>query len=152
MAAVRSTARSVFVRILWLLCGFFFFTLATKSESGRREVCQPVSIPLCADVPYNQTIMPNLLGHTKQEDAAREMHHFDPLINASCSADLTMFLCTVYAPVCTVLEEPIPPCRDLCERVRQGCEARITEAGFQWPERLPCEEFPVSGLCVGSTA
>ncbi|XP_042371866.1 frizzled-7-A-like, partial [Plectropomus leopardus] len=62
------------------------------------------------------------------------------------------FLCSMYAPVCTVLEQAIPPCRSLCERARQGCEALMNKFGFQWPERLRCENFPVHGageICVG---
>nr|XP_032819625.1 frizzled-2-like [Petromyzon marinus] len=114
--------------------------------------CQPISIPLCTDIAYNQTIMPNLLGHTNQEDAGLEVHQFYPLVKVQCSPDLKFFLCSMYAPVCTVLEEAIPPCRSLCERARQGCEALMNKFGFQWPERLRCENFPVQGsdsICVG---
>uniref|UniRef100_A0A673BVN2 Frizzled class receptor 1 n=1 Tax=Sphaeramia orbicularis TaxID=375764 RepID=A0A673BVN2_9TELE len=103
--------------------------------------CQPISIPLCTDIAYNETIMPNLLGHTNQEDAGLE-----------CSPDLKFFLCSMYAPVCTVLEQALPPCRSLCERARQGCEALMNKFGFQWPDSLACESFPVHGageLCVG---
>lgn len=28
--------------------------------------CEPITIPLCKDIQYNETIMPNLLGHQKQ--------------------------------------------------------------------------------------
>ncbi|XP_059828246.1 frizzled-1-like [Hypanus sabinus] len=114
--------------------------------------CQPISIPLCTDIAYNQTIMPNLLGHTNQEDAGLEVHQFYPLVKVQCSPELKFFLCSMYAPVCTVLEQAIPPCRSLCERARQGCEALMNKFGFQWPERLRCENFPVHGsidLCVG---
>ncbi|XP_032807290.2 frizzled-2-like [Petromyzon marinus] len=114
--------------------------------------CQPISIPLCTDIAYNQTIMPNLLGHTNQEDAGLEVHQFYPLVKVQCSPDLKFFLCSMYAPVCTVLEEAIPPCRSLCERARQGCETLMNKFGFQWPERLRCENFPVQGsenICVG---
>ncbi|XP_032813126.2 frizzled-2-like [Petromyzon marinus] len=114
--------------------------------------CQPISIPLCTDIPYNQTIMPNLLGHTNQEDAGLEVHQFYPLVKVQCSPDLKFFLCSMYAPVCTVLEKAIPPCRSLCDRARQGCEALMNKFGFQWPERLRCENFPVQGsdeICVG---
>ncbi len=103
--------------------------------------CQPISIPLCTDIQYNQTIMPNLLGHTNQEDAGLEVHQFYPLVKVQCSQDLKFFLCSMYAPVCTVLEQAIPPCRSLCERARQGCEALMNKFGFQWPERLRCENF-----------
>ncbi|CAN0356979.1 unnamed protein product [Lampetra planeri] len=114
--------------------------------------CQPISIPLCADIAYNQTILPNLLGHTNQEDAGLEVHQFYPLVKVQCSADLKFFLCSMYAPVCTVLEKAIPPCRSLCDRARHGCETLMNKFGFQWPERLRCENFPVQGaeqLCVG---
>jgi frizzled protein 1/7 len=32
--------------------------------------CEPITIPLCTNIPYNYTIMPNLVGHNKQDDAA----------------------------------------------------------------------------------
>ncbi|NXW74370.1 FZD1 protein, partial [Hirundo rustica] len=57
--------------------------------------------------------------------------------------------------VCTVLEQALPPCRSLCERARQGCEALMNKFGFQWPDTLRCEKFPVHGageLCVGQNA
>ncbi|KAM4689531.1 frizzled-1 [Discoglossus pictus] len=114
--------------------------------------CQPISIPLCTDIAYNQTIMPNLLGHTNQDDAGLEVHQFYPLVKVQCSPELKFFLCSMYAPVCTVLEQALPPCRSLCERARQGCEALMNKFGFQWPDTLRCEKFPVNGageLCVG---
>ncbi|XP_068586172.1 frizzled-7-A-like [Cebidichthys violaceus] len=113
--------------------------------------CQSISVPLCRDLVYNQTIMPNLLGHTNQEDAGLEVHQFYPLVKVQCSVDLRFFLCSVYVPVCTVLDRALPPCRSLCERARLGCENLMNKFGFQWPERLRCEDFPVHGaeLCVG---
>ncbi|XP_061908123.1 frizzled-7-like [Entelurus aequoreus] len=121
-------------------------------SSPEHGFCQTISIPLCTDIAYNQTIMPNLLGHTNQEDAGLEVHQFYPLVEVQCSADLKFFLCSMYAPVCTVLEQAIPPCRTLCDRARHGCEALMNKFGFQWPERLRCENFPVHGagqICVG---
>jgi len=55
----------------------------------------------------------------------------------------------MYVPVCTVLEEAIPPCRSLCMEARNGCEVLMNRFGFQWPENLECSRFPESGLCVG---
>ncbi|XP_041672928.1 frizzled-2 [Cheilinus undulatus] len=114
--------------------------------------CQPITIPLCTDIAYNQTIMPNLVGHYNQEDAGLEVHQFYPLVKVQCSPELKFFLCSMYAPVCTVLEKAIPPCRSTCERAKQGCEALMNKFGFQWPDRLRCENFPVLGdghICVG---
>uniref|UniRef100_A0A3B1KDD2 Frizzled class receptor 2 n=1 Tax=Astyanax mexicanus TaxID=7994 RepID=A0A3B1KDD2_ASTMX len=114
--------------------------------------CQAITIPLCTDIAYNQTIMPNLVGHYNQDDAGLEVHQFYPLVKVQCSPELKFFLCSMYAPVCTVLEKAIPPCRSICERAKQGCEALMNKFGFQWPERLRCENFPVLGdghICVG---
>lgn len=55
----------------------------------------------------------------------------------------------MYVPVCTVLPEAIPPCRSLCIEARTGCETLMNKFGFEWPSSLDCEQFPVSGLCVG---
>ncbi|KAM8902727.1 frizzled-7-like [Spinachia spinachia] len=113
--------------------------------------CQSISVPLCFDLVYNQTIMPNLLGHTNQEEAGLEVHQFYPLVELQCSADLRFFLCSVYLPVCTILDRALPPCRSLCERARSGCESVLNRFGFRWPKRLRCEDFPPYGaeLCVG---
>jgi len=42
--------------------------------------CEPITIPLCKDIQYNETIMPNLLNHQRQEDAGIEVHAFFPLV------------------------------------------------------------------------
>ncbi|CAM9850303.1 unnamed protein product [Bubo scandiacus] len=102
----------------------------------------PISIPLCTDIAYNQTIMPNLLGHTNQEDAGLEVHQFYPLVKVQCSLELKFFLCSMYAPVCTVLEQAIPPCRSICERARQGCEALMNKFGFPMAGAITLREFP----------
>eukprot|EP00105_Crassostrea_gigas_P007431 XP_011421677.1 PREDICTED: frizzled-7-A [Crassostrea gigas] len=111
--------------------------------------CEPISIPLCKDMPYNWTIMPNLLNHQKQEDAGLEVHQFFPLVKVQCSPKLKFFLCTMYAPMCTILEKAIPPCRSLCNEARNGCGMLMSKFGFEWPDSLKCEKFPESGMCVG---
>jgi len=65
-----------------------------------------------------------------------------------CSPYLKFFLCTIYAPVCTVLDEAIPPCQSLCLEVKSGCEALMNRFGFHWPDNLDCGKFPTHGLCV----
>lgn len=71
------------------------------------------------------------------------------LSQVQCSPYLKFFLCTLYAPVCTELYQPIPPCRSMCLEVRAGCERLMNRFGFQWPDNLECSRFPLNGLCVG---
>lgn len=121
----------------------------SADEFQHHNRCEPITIPFCTDIQYNKTIMPNLLGHTKQEEAALEVHQFIPLVKIDCSPDLKFFLCSLYAPVCTILSYPIPPCRSLCESARV-CESIMRTFDFQWPENLECSKFPADGkeLCV----
>ena len=119
---------------------------------GGQGRCEPITIPLCANIEYNQTIVPNLLGHSKQEQAGMEVHQFFPLVKVQCSPHLQIFLCAVYAPVCTILEYPLPPCRSLCLAAQDGCEELMNKFGFQWPANLDCDNFPDPSpdqLCVG---
>lgn len=114
--------------------------------------CEPISIQICKNLPYNLTIMPNLFGHTRQEDAGYEVFQFAPLVKVGCSPDLQLFLCLVYIPVCTILDHPIPPCRSLCESARV-CETIMKTFRIDWPENLECSKFPDYGepntMCVG---
>lgn len=113
--------------------------------------CEPITISVCKNIPYNTTIMPNLFGHTRQEDAGYEVYQFAPLVKVGCSPDLQFFLCLLYVPLCTILDHPIPPCRSLCESARL-CEATMKNFRIDWPENLECSKFPEDGtgkLCVG---
>ncbi|XP_070502001.1 frizzled [Chironomus tepperi] len=120
------------------------------SNINHHNKCEPISIPLCQDIQfYNQTIFPNLLNHARQDEAALEVHQFIPLIKINCSPDLKLFLCSLYAPLCTILEYPIPPCRKLCESAR-NCEKIMRTFDFPWPENLECTKFPEDGtdICI----
>lgn len=113
--------------------------------------CEPITISICKNIPYNMTIMPNLFGHTRQEEAGYEVYQFAPLVKVGCSPDLQFFLCLLYVPLCTILDHPIPPCRSLCESARV-CETVMKTFRLDWPENLECSKFPEDGtekLCVG---
>ncbi|CAL4123444.1 unnamed protein product [Meganyctiphanes norvegica] len=114
--------------------------------------CEPITITLCKDIQYNTTIMPNLLNHQSQEEAGMEAHQFFPLVKVQCSRDLHFFLCSVYVPVCTIMDRPLPPCRPLCLSAKNGCEDLMNKFGFQWPDSLDCNKFPMGPheeMCVG---
>ena len=48
------------------------------ASGGKR--CEPITIPMCKDIQYNMTIIPNLLNHQTQDDAGLEVHQFFPLV------------------------------------------------------------------------
>ncbi|KAG7200318.1 hypothetical protein KM043_017781 [Ampulex compressa] len=105
--------------------------------------CEPIRIEMCRGLGYNVTAMPNLVGHEIQGDADFTLQTFSPLIQYGCSTQLHLFLCAVYAPMCTdKVSSPIGPCRGLCEQVRARCFPVLQGFGFPWPAALNCSKFP----------
>lgn len=120
---------------------------STHPENGEPEGrCEEITIPMCSGIGYNFTRMPNELNHDNQEEAGLEVHQFWPLVEIKCSPDLRFFLCSMYVPICLKdYMKPLPPCRDLCRRAREGCEPIMQQYGFKWPDRMECDQFPVQG-------
>lgn len=107
------------------------------------RICEPIRIDLCRGMGYNETALPNLVGHEVQSDADFTLHTFLPLIQYGCSAQLHFFLCAAYLPMCTPkVRVPIGPCRNLCETVRARCHPVLQGFGFPWPAALDCARFP----------
>ena len=137
---------SVVLGVIWALS----MLLPSQAQGN----CEPLTIPLCQGLQlYNDTIFPNMLNQTSQQEAALELNQFTPLVNVGCSRDLAYFLCSVYAPYCMVsknLATPVPPCRSLCNSAKLGCEAVMNRFGFSWPISLKCDRFPKLGeeICV----
>ncbi|XP_065160403.1 frizzled-2 [Atheta coriaria] len=120
----------------------------TKDQEGQ---CEQITIPMCREIGYNMTRMPNELNHYNQEEAGLEVHQFWPLVQINCSPELQFFLCSMYVPICLPdYQKPLPPCRDLCARARLGCEPIMQQYGFQWPDRMDCNRFPVQGASTDS--
>ncbi|XP_012250728.2 frizzled-4 [Athalia rosae] len=126
-----------FLSILLVLMNF---SVPIYSTHG---VCEPIRIEMCRGVGYNVTAMPNLVGNEIQREADFTLQTFSPLIQYGCSAQLHLFLCSVYAPMCTEkVPSPIGPCRGLCEQVRARCYPVLLGFGFPWPAALNCSKFP----------
>ena len=110
--------------------------------------CERITIPLCSHLRYNMTRMPNLVGHQNQKDAAMQVHEFLPLVQVGCSKYLRFFLCSLYAPMCTDMQQTgeesivVPACRSMCLEVKSRCEPVLLKLKFAWPPALDCEKLP----------
>ncbi|CAL8251723.1 unnamed protein product [Boreogadus saida] len=121
-----------------------------RSGEGR---CQHINIPLCKDIGYNMTRMPNLMGHEDQKEAAIKIQEFAPLIEFGCHSHLKFFLCSLYAPMCTEqVSTPIAACRVMCEQVKLRCSPILEQFSYRWPESLDCSRLPTkndpNNLCM----
>ncbi|XP_013930346.1 PREDICTED: secreted frizzled-related protein 2-like [Thamnophis sirtalis] len=105
---------------------------------------------LCHGVGYSEMRLPNLLGHDTMKEALQQAASWVPLLTKQCHRETKKFLCSLFAPVCiSQVEEPIFPCRSLCEAVRDSCLPVMAAFGFPWPEMLNCSRFPGGNeLCI----
>uniref|UniRef100_A0A0P4W0I8 FZ domain-containing protein n=1 Tax=Scylla olivacea TaxID=85551 RepID=A0A0P4W0I8_SCYOL len=130
-----------------VVCSFLGTALAQFGPQ-----CEEIKIPMCRQMPYNLTRLPNLLHHSTQENAQLAIEQFKLLGWTKCSDQLEFFLCSMYAPICTVdfVSEAIPPCRSVCEDARDGCEPLLAKFDIPWPPALACEALPWydRGVCI----
>ncbi|XP_078492368.1 frizzled-2-like [Ciona intestinalis] len=104
--------------------------------------CQEVTTPMCSDIIRYPALMPNMFGHTTQEEANIELHQYYPFLKIGCSSYLKPFLCSAFFSPCTSKGTRKLPCRSLCENTMAGCLEVATRFGFIVPEALNCERFP----------
>ncbi|KAI3372233.1 hypothetical protein L3Q82_022740 [Scortum barcoo] len=109
----------------------------------------PVDLRLCHGVGYQQMLLPNLLEHETMAEVKQQASSWVPLVHKNCHPGTQVLLCSLFSPVC--LERPIPPCRWLCEGVRDGCTPIMEAFGFPWPEMLNCDKFPEGDVCIAMT-
>lgn len=124
--------------------------------SGGRVYARPpecVDIPrdlrLCHNIGYSQMLLPNLLGHESAAEVLLQASSWVPLVLNGCHPGTQVLLCSLFAPVC--LERAVPPCRWLCEAVRQGCQPVLDDIGYPWPDMLACDKFPQDEHCIVNT-
>ncbi|KAG5683255.1 hypothetical protein PVAND_012547 [Polypedilum vanderplanki] len=127
--------------------------ISMQSQKSGHPRCEEINIPMCRGIGYNTTKFPNQLNHETQEEAGLEVHQFWPLVEIKCSPDLKFFLCSMYTPICIEdYMQPLPVCRSVCERAREGCEPIMEQYNFKWPETMNCDSLPVHGdkdvLCM----
>ncbi|CAH8636582.1 unnamed protein product [Schistosoma guineensis] len=125
-----------------------------EGEEGVDDVshCVPIHESVCHGLQYTHTSLPNSVGLTTQEEAAKRMNDYRSLINVGCSQYLKFFLCTIYFPMCTPALNPpaaLQPCQNLCRYVQSKCEPIMKSFSFPWPIELNCKSLPSeSGMCI----
>ncbi|XP_021435375.2 frizzled-5-like [Oncorhynchus mykiss] len=138
--------------VCWLLALLLSQLPLLAHAASKDIVCEPITVPMCKGIGYNLTYMPNQFNHDTQEEVGLEVHQFWPLVRIRCSPDLLFFLCSMYTPICLQdYKKPLPPCRSVCERAKRGCSPLMIQYGFEWPERMSCEQLPQLGdetLCM----
>ncbi|XP_028998765.2 atrial natriuretic peptide-converting enzyme isoform X2 [Betta splendens] len=110
--------------------------------------CEPISLELCMNLPYNLTIFPNYLGHQSQRESSVswESSLFPALVQTGCYQYLMFYACTLLVPKCDPLSlQRVPPCRSLCRSAKEKCESVLGIVGLQWPEDSDCGQFPEDG-------
>nr|AJD87359.1 frizzled 3 [Corallium rubrum] len=123
-----------------------------KTKAAKKVVCERLRIPLCENIGYNMTTMPNRMGNEDQLEAKSKIEDFRPLIKVGCARHIKHFICSVFAPMCNEdVDYPIVACRSMCEEARKGCEAVMKRFGYPWPDGFKCKSFPVSNqgkICI----
>lgn len=119
------------------------------AHPGTGAKCERLNVSFCRGLRYNMTAMPNFMGNEDQRQAERGLATFMPLVHYNCSKHLRLFLCAVFAPVCSE-HVAIPACKSLCLSVRRDCEPALTSLALPWPHLLDCNRFLDRGntLCV----
>uniref|UniRef100_A0A673BQ75 Corin, serine peptidase n=1 Tax=Sphaeramia orbicularis TaxID=375764 RepID=A0A673BQ75_9TELE len=110
--------------------------------------CEPISLELCMNLPYNLTSFPNHLGHLSQRESSVswEASLFPALVQTGCYQYLMFYACTLLVPKCDPLTlQRVPPCRSLCRNAKEKCESVLGIVGLQWPEDSDCSQFPEDG-------
>lgn len=115
-----------------------------------KNFCQSISSKTCSfssSTGYGSTRFPNN-DHRTQSEADTEIEPFTPLLRSQCHADMQLFLCAHYVPLCIEdLKIVLKPCRSLCEEVKSGCGDLMSKFSFDWP--FNCSILPELGTpCV----
>nr|XP_061810753.1 atrial natriuretic peptide-converting enzyme-like [Nerophis lumbriciformis] len=124
----------------------------TSTSCNPRHVnctgCEPISLELCMNLPYNLTRFPNFLGHVSQRESSVswESSLFPALVQTSCYQYLMFYACTLLVPKCDPVSlSTVPPCRSLCRTAKEKCESVLGIVGLQWPDDSDCAQFPEEG-------
>ncbi|XP_071809743.1 protein sidekick-like isoform X4 [Asterias amurensis] len=143
--------------IFLLLLSCLLLAEAGKRDRGERVrirkkpkggQCERIKENLCigSGLPYNRTRLPNVFGHNKQKLVGRALQEYRSVVESGCSPYIRAFLCASFLPECPrrKRQDPLQPCRSLCENARRDCEQTLNAHGLPWPDELGCDMLPES--------
>ena len=78
-----------------------FLSSVSSSPPASSSQCERITVPMCQEMPYNLTRMPNMLGDTDQVSAGLGLHHLQSMLDLDCSPYLPFLLCSLVTPMCT---------------------------------------------------
>ena len=114
-------------------------TIRPPLQPEQAPRCELVDVPMCAKIGWpNSTHFPN---YEMRVQATTELLHYTSVIQSCCSNAIVHFLCSHYTPFCH-RGVTIPPCKQFCEYVRDGCMSFYQRVGLAWPEHMQCDNFP----------
>ncbi|KAJ2945411.1 hypothetical protein O0L34_g217 [Tuta absoluta] len=135
-------------RILVFLVGLWL--VAADQEEIEGGKCERIRLPLCQDLGYNWTAMPNLMGHRDQKEAEEAMSSFASILSSDCSVHARFLLCSAFAPLCSEqVSGSVSACRALCETVAEDCKEQLKT--LPPTVTLDCAAFPLRAdrrLCM----
>jgi len=150
MCAAKMRALAVFFATSVALCGGQNGGQIPLEVGTDTSHCEDISVPLCRNLPYQRTQMPNHMGNQNQDEAEHDIHQYTSLVKLKCSPDIQLFICAMFTPACTIIKKALPPCRELCESAKKGCEPLMIQFDYSWPTQFDCDRFPRAhtDLCV----
>ena len=108
-----------------------------RKATGKRNIAEVDLI----EWRYNTTIYPTFADEKSDADVISSLSYLHPLVATKCSKYIKLFLCSVHAPVCTG-KGVVPPCKELCETVKNDCKSVAEIFNLDWPEVLNCDDYP----------
>ena len=141
---------------------WFMPTVGTVKEASELEVFhdyQPQCVKIttdmypCDSLQYKSLRMPNLLGQSTIAEVKSFLNSFGDNKFLTCDKYAKHFLCSLVTPLCFDQKSQfkIPPCRTLCERVRDKCFYQLYENGLGIPGEFNCSKFENDNLCMDPT-
>nr|XP_057922520.1 carboxypeptidase Z-like isoform X2 [Doryrhamphus excisus] len=144
-------------RILFILLLMLSVAAASppRCDAGIRGHCRPIveekpkcmdiQLSYCEDMPYSQTLFPNILGHSTRQEAESGVEYLlmsvvESLLGGECNPDIRMLGCSVLAPRCEK-DKVVKPCRSVCEAARKRCVHAFEGIEMAWPYFLDCDRF-----------